>query len=71
MITDFNKGEKVEIVDVDRIEQGSKHWANGDIVEIKEVETGDEGYNRLGVWDSDKYLSEYIYPNESDGIRKL
>ncbi|MEI4920521.1 hypothetical protein Q8G81_33715, partial [Klebsiella pneumoniae] len=62
LITDFKKGEKVGIVDVDRIEQGNKHWANGDIVEIKEVETGEEGYNRLRVWDSDKYLSEYIYP---------
>ncbi|MFD5852634.1 MULTISPECIES: hypothetical protein [Cytobacillus] len=60
LIIDFNKGDKVEIVDVDSIRQGSMLWTNGDIVKIKNVETGDDGYNRLDVWDKDKGLSEYI-----------
>lgn len=67
---DYNKGDKVEIVDVDSIRQASMLWTNGDIVEIKNVETGDDGYNRLDVWDKDKGLSEYIYPNEFIGIKK-
>ncbi|MCA1029329.1 hypothetical protein LCM23_25280 [Cytobacillus kochii] len=70
LITDFKKGEKVKIINVDSIKQGSLLWQDGDIVEIKGVEIGGEGYNRLDVWDKDKRLSEYIYPYEFDGISK-
>lgn len=63
LIADFKKGQKLKIIDVDRIQQ-DMIWDNGDIVEIKKVETGSEGYNRLDVWNKDKTLSEYIYPDE-------
>ncbi len=70
-ITDFKIGEKIKIIDVDSIKQGSMMWDNDDIVEIKNVENDGEGYNRLDVWDMDKTLAEYIYPDEFSGIERL
>lgn len=70
-ITDFKKSDKIKIVDVGKIRQGEMMWENGDIVEIKNIETGGEGYNRLDVWNKEKYLSEYIYPDEFIGIQKI
>lgn len=63
---EFNIGDKIEVVSVDKIEQGELLWANGDIVEVRDVE--DE---RIEVWDKDKFLSEYIYLHELIGIKQL
>ena len=71
LVTDFNQKDKIKIVDISLIKQGDLLWSNGDIVEARDVEIGEEGYNRIDVWCKDKYLSEYIYPNEFEGISKL
>lgn len=70
-ISDFVQGEKLKVMDVSAIKQGDTMWEDGDVVEIRGVETGGEGYNRLDVWDKDKFLSEYIYPEEFIGIQKI
>ncbi|MET3505544.1 hypothetical protein [Halalkalibacter oceani] len=71
LITNFKKGEKIKIINVNAIRQGEMLWSNGDIVEVREVENEGLGYDRLDVWDKERYLSEYIYPDEFIGIKKL
>lgn len=67
-IEDFKAKDKIKIVDVNKIKQGDTMWENGDVVEVKNV---DEEYNRLDVWRRDKYLSEFIYEKEMEGIEPI
>ncbi|MEB5480857.1 hypothetical protein P8825_14925 [Shouchella clausii] len=68
-INDFKTGTQIKIVNVSHIRQGDMLWSDGDIVEIKAVEIGnEEGATRVDVWDKEKFLSEYIYPDEFKGI---
>lgn len=71
MVLQFKQGDLLHITDVERIAYGKQMWSNGDIVEVRNVETGSEGYNRLEVWDTRKYLSEYIYPEEFEGFERF
>lgn len=70
-LSSFKEGDKIKIVDVSKIRNGKENWSNGEIVEIREIETGGEGYDRLDVWHKDKSLSEYIYPDEFEGIERV
>lgn len=70
-IQEFQEGDLLLIVDVACIKDGAERWSNGETVEVRGVESGEDGDNRLDVWDADRFLSEYIYPHEFRGIQKL
>lgn len=67
-IETFSINEFIKIVNVSLIKQGDMLWKDGDIVQIKDVDTFE---NRIEVWNEDKSLSELIYDYELDGITKV
>lgn len=67
-IDKFSKDEFIKIINVDVIKQGDMLWESGDIVQIKDIDIFE---NRIEVWNKEKWLSEFIYDYEFDGIEKV
>lgn len=67
-IEHFSKNEFIKIIDVDLIKQGEMLWKSGDVVQIKDIDVFE---NRIEVWNKEKWLSEFIYEYEFDGIERF